>query len=84
MSTELALSMSSSKHWSIWNSLKYPNKYIYISKMSQSILKSQSYIYLIHYILELPIGVNNNMLEDAEKDRILHKVTSDMYVPVAE
>jgi len=34
--------------------------------------------------LELPIGVNNNMLEDAEKDRILHKVTSDMYVPVAE
>jgi len=42
------------------------------------------YIYPTHYILELPIGVNNNMLEDAEEDRILHKVTSNMYAPVAK
>ena len=55
--------------------------------MSQSILKSQSYIYIyisLTTFLELPIGVNNNMLEDAEEDRILHKVTSDIYAPVAE
>jgi len=34
--------------------------------------------------LELPIGINNNMLEGAEEDKILHKVTNDMYASVAE
>ena len=42
------------------------------------------YIYPTHYILELSIGINNNMLEGAKEDRILHKVTSNMYAPVAK